>query len=147
MNTIESQLPVFVESPARRLFTWTVRKLTSRHGRRILFITSLYFQIVRIEQMRQDVVSRLNDIMALAKSEKALQLPIAIRGIVWRGSNLTDILSAEELSRPIPRDRAQAISERIVDRMPRCLAYSVRREMIDDVLTLLQNGALLAKAA
>ncbi len=155
MHTQERQLSALQPSRLDRLVSWAVRKLTSRHGRRILFITSLYFQAVsvnpmkhgRIDPLKQGVVSRLNLIMSLAKSDNALTLPIALRGIVWKGADLTQILTAQDFAQPITYDRAQAISERVVSRMPACLHYGQTSEMTADVFNLLQNGALLTKAA
>ena len=127
-----------------------VSKLTSRHGKRIIFITSLYFHVVRIEQMKLDAIRKLNQVMKLAANEGALVLPTAIRGFVWRDPNLTNLsneLSEEHLSQSVPQERAVEISERVVDTMPKWLAYGPRKEMVDDVCDLIQNGDKLAQAA
>lgn len=147
MNVIESNLAPARPGLVGRVVDWLVPRVTSRHGRRILFITSLYFQIVSYDQLRADVITKLNSLMKLASSEKALQLPIAIRGVLWNGSEITEIIRAEDFTAPLSEERARSISERVVDHMPRYLAYGQRREMVDDVLNLIRNGGTLARAA
>ena len=147
MQTFERQLSVPALSLTDRLLSWAIAKLTSRHGRRIIVLTSLYFQVVRIEKMRDDVVRSLNAMMSLARSERALQLPIAIKGIVWRATDLNGILTEADFTGPVTQERAITISRKVVDRVPRCLRYGDDDAMINDVFNLIRNGQVLSRAA
>lgn len=147
MQTAESHIDIPEGTPSERVFNWVFQKLTPRHGRRILFITSLYFQVVRIESMKQEVVERLNRIMGLASAESALQFPIAVRNLLWRNKGLEQIIREEDLASPISHSRALDISNSVVDRMPPYLRYDDRSVMVSDVCELLHNGRLLSEPA
>lgn len=121
-------------------------KVLSRHGKRILFITSLYFQVVQIERLKADAIRKLNTIMKLAHAEEALQLPVAMRGLVWNSTAIQQTLSAELMDQNISDDRAQKISEEVVSLAPTWLRYG-SQDMVKDVIELIRNGPQLAAAA
>lgn len=122
-------------------------KITSQHGKRILFITSLYFQVVRIERMKAEIITKLNEVMGLTSNEDALRFPAKIRGVVWSNTDLTAALSEEVLDKDISEDRAREISEHVVDIAPKWVRYGRRADMVTDVMTLIQSGRQLAAAA
>lgn len=130
-----------------RLFQTFVEKAVSRHGKRVFFITSLYFELVEIEKLRSDAVAKLNQIMRIAHDDAALQLPAAMRGMVWGNTPLHEALDADLLGQEISETRAREISEKIVDMSPQWLRYGRRTDMIDDVLDLIRNGGQLVATA
>lgn len=121
-------------------------KLISTHGKRIIFITSLYFQVVQLERLKADALSKLNSMMNLAANEQALQLPAALRGIVWNHTTIGEELSVELLDQEISTERAHLLSERVVELSPSWVRYN-RRDMLSDVFDLISKGGQLAEAA
>lgn len=121
-------------------------KLISSHGKRIIFITSLYFQVVQFERLRADALSKLNSIMNLAANEQALQVPAMMHGMVWNHIALDDELGAELMDREITPERAHSLSERVVELSPPWVRYD-KRDMLSDVFDLLSKGSQLAQAA
>ncbi len=143
MYTQVSQRDQSQPTMIQRLVGFLISKFTSRHGKRIIFITSLYFQVVRIEQLKADVIKKLNQVMSLSSSEDALLFPAAISGLLWKGHDISQTLCEADLAQPISRERAQEISARVVDRMPACIRYARRQDMVSDVMNLIANGELL----
>jgi hypothetical protein len=128
------------------ILEFVLSKVLSRHGKRILFITSLYFQVVQIERLKADAIQKLNSIMKLAHAEEALQLPVAMRGMVWNSTAIQDTLTAELMDQDITDERANEISEKVVSMAPPWLRYG-SRDMVKDVVDLIRNGSQLAAAA
>lgn len=128
------------------LLQFVLSKVLSRHGKRILFVTSLYVQVVQLERLKADAIKKLNAIMRLAQAEEALQLPVAMRGIVWNSTPLQDTLTAELMDQEITEDQAFEISEKVVSMAPRFLNYG-HTQMVRDVRDLIRNGSWLAAAA
>lgn len=122
-------------------------KLISRHGKRIVFITSLYFQVVRIERLKSEGMAKLNQLMGLAASEDALQLPTLLRGMVWKNTDLGNALNEEALDSEITEARAEGIAKRVVEMAPAWVRYGRQTDMVDDVKKLIQNGSMMAAAA
>lgn len=145
------------ESLGRRLFNYLVPKLLSGHGKRILFITSLYFELTPVKsdepmnrdvmKLHDDAIERLNEVMDVAKSTSALRFPAMFRGLIWRGCNVRDIVSEEDFLSGVTADNVVPISERLVDAMPPALRYETRPNMVSEVVKLLSNGPRLAHAA
>lgn len=127
-------------------FEFILSKLISNHGKRIIFITSLYFHVVRLERLRADALTKINSIMNLAANEKALYLPIAIREIVWNHTSIDDELSAELLDQEISAEKAHSLSQRVVELSPEWVRYN-KRDMLSDVFDLISKGSQLAQAA
>ena len=141
-----SQRQGTIKSAFTAVFEFLMSKLTSRHGKRIIFITSLYFQVVRLERLKSDAMTKLNEIMSLAACEDALRFPVAIRGMVWHNTDLSSTLSEELLDTDISEDRVKEISERVVGLTPKWLRYG-QTEMLADVGALIRGGSLMATAA
>ncbi len=132
---------------ARSVMEFLLSKITSQHGKRILFITSLYFQVVRIERMKAEIITKLNEVMGLTTNEDALRFPATFRGVVWSNTDLTAALNEEVLDKDISEDRAREISEHVVDIAPKWVRYGRRADMVTDVMTLIKSGGQLAAAA
>ena len=126
------------------LMQFLLSKLISSHGKRIIFITSLYFEVVRLERLKTSAFTKLNDIMNLSSSEDALRLPAEFRRMVWGHTKIDSELSEEFLDKDISEERAKVISTRVVDLSPVWVRYD-KRAMISDVLELIRKGGQLAE--
>ena len=130
----------------RAAVEFVLSKVLSRHGKRVLFVTSLYFQVVQIEQLKAEAISKLNTIMKLAHDDDALQLPAAVRGVVWNSTAIQDTLSVELRDQTLTDDRAHEIAEKVVSMTAPWLRYG-SQNMVKDVFDLIRNGHQLAAAA
>lgn len=128
----------------RRLLSILVSR--SRHGKRLFFITSLYSHVVRIEQLRADAVSKLNELLGLARRVNALHLPMAFPDVVWQDTTIDSVLNEELLSTDISDEHAMLISKRVVDIAPGWIKYGREDDMVHDVFNLIRNGSRLAAA-
>ena len=143
MQTLTSPRQATPRSASQAVFEFLMSKVTSRHGKRIIFVTSLYFKVVRIERLKTDAIAKLNTIMQLATSEDALRLPAALRGMVWRFSELPEALNEEILDTEVSMEEALELSEKVVAASPVWVRYG-RDDMVKDVLDLIRQGGQLA---
>lgn len=115
-------------------------KFVSKHGRRVMFIASLYAQITQLERMRAEVIAKLNAVMGLKITrEAAAEFPAAVSDIVWRGTDVGYLITQELSAGTVDLRRAQALSARIVSLSPSWLRYG-NREMEADVQQLLMTS-------
>lgn len=140
-----------VQGAYKSALEYVLSKVISRHGKRIFFITSLYFQVVQIEKLKAEALSKLNAIMKLAHHEEALRLPAALRGRVWDSTALHATLSGELLDQDVTDERAKEISRKVVELTPHWLRYghpdSGTTEMEKDIVQLIRSGKELAAVA
>ncbi len=123
-----------------RLVLFLLVHMTNAHGKRILFLASLYYRIVRLDEMREEALGKLNALMNLAKSDKALRMPWAVRDIVWsNGDSLSNLINAEmEVTDPTARDaKIRSLCEQLVDGATPGLRYADSPTMISDVHDML----------
>ncbi|MDH2154254.1 hypothetical protein [Stenotrophomonas sp. GD03657] len=161
MYTQASQRIQEPKSLVRRLFDFLVPKLISGHGKRAMFITSLYFELSPVKggglrdpdrdkdilRLHDGALERLNAVMDVAKSATALRFPAVFRSLVWRDCNVRDIVSTEDFQKGIVTENVTSIAEKLVDAMPPGLRYETRPKMVGEVVKLLRNGPGLARAA
>lgn len=121
-------------------------KMFSKHGKRIMFITSLYAQLTQLDSLKAEAVSKLNSVMGLATREEAIQFPAAISSVVWRGKDVTSVLTADMMDQNVDAMRIHEVAKKLVDLCPRWMRYPVP-EMERDVATLILNGREMAQAA
>jgi hypothetical protein len=115
-------------------------QFVSKHGRRVMFIASLYAQITQLERMKAEVVAKLNAVMGSKFTrEAAAEFPAAVSDIVWRGTDVGSLITQELSTGNVDEQRAQALSARIVSISPSWLRYG-SREMEADVRQLLMTS-------
>lgn len=122
-------------------------KVFSKHGKRIMFISSLYVQVTQLERLKAEVVSKLNSVMGLATREEAIHFPAAISSIVWRGTEVKSVLTKELLDQNVDAQRAKEVATQVVDLCPRWIRYAAKNVMEADVANLILNGRAVAQAA
>jgi hypothetical protein len=140
MNVSLKQVPA--EGFINRLVLFLLVHMTNAHGKRILFLASLYYRIVRLDEMREEALGKLNAMLNLARNEKALRMPWAVRDIVWsNGDSLSNLINAEmDASDPTTREaKIQSLCEQIVDGASPGLRYAAPETMIQDVHDMLSQ--------
>lgn len=128
------------------LFAFMVSKLASNHGKRVLYITSLYCHVVRFERMQKDAIAKLNRVMQVAHRERAMDLPVAMRQYVWQDTSIDDLLNEDLLSGTLTATKARDLSAKVVDLAPAWLRYGPRERMVQETFELLSKGGQLAAA-
>lgn len=113
--------------------------MLSQHGKRLLFIASLYCYIARLDALRDDALEKLNEAMSLAKTGSALRLPAAARDVVWGDVNVQEVINMDDFNKQISAKRSLEIAERVVSITPRWLRYRSKSEMMTDVITLIRK--------
>lgn len=147
MQTPAMALPNRWERIKTRLFALAFSKLTSKHGKRVLYITSLYCYIVRFEKLKKEAILKLNRVMQVAHRDKAMELPMVMRQYVWNGTTIDTLLKENLADNILDLAEVRQLSERVVDMAPAWLHYAPRDKMISETSELLSNSALLAEAA
>ena len=125
------------------MIEFCMSKLLPKHGKRIIFVSSLYAQVTQLERMKADVVSKLNSVMNLAYREEALHLPAAISRVVWRNSRVGQVLTRELLNQDIDEKKMREVSQSVVKLTPVWMRYG-DKDMENDVRSLILNGRNLA---
>ncbi|WJJ55156.1 hypothetical protein [Xanthomonas phage RTH11] len=125
-------------------------KFVNQHTRRIIFVTSLFTRTSRLDRLQQSAVAKLNQVMVLASNDSSLPLASRLHNLVWRGTDLNSVLSAEVMHGVPVMTEAQLrdLSTRVVDTAPKYLRYGAKPDMIRDVFRLLtQSGKMVPATA
>jgi len=122
-----------------RVLDFLLTRCISKHGKRILFITSLYAQLVRRDQLRIEAVSKLNVLMDLSSSDSALRFPSTFTSMIWQGTELGPELVARALEPNLPEESIWDIAARMVSIAPGWMPYARRDVMVHDVFNLIQG--------
>lgn len=120
-------------------------KLISRHGKRVLFVTSLYMEVVRLGRLKAEALGKLNTLMKIASCESALRLPVAMRGMVWSETGLSRELGEQLLDHELSDVEVRELSKKVVALTPSWLRYEPPA-MATDVYELIRNSSQLAAA-
>lgn len=123
-----------------------IRYLLPNRGRRILFITSLYFRIASLEALKDEAIAKLNTLMQLSSHDSGMHLPALLHSFIWRKTPITDILKPEAIYQEVSNEEAMRISQRVVECAPRFVCYGSEQEMVDDVYKLITEGNRLVHA-
>lgn len=112
------------------------------HGKRILFVTTVYIQLARFKNSPVEVLDKLNEAMALARTGSALEAPARLHAYIWDGETINQtiyqICGKDGVYCKIlkPSDAAKACGA-IVDVTPKWLWYGRREDMLGDLMKLL----------
>lgn len=128
-----------------KFLSFVLKRGLSDHGKRVMFVTSLYSRIVRFDSLRFEAIEKLNDIMELATNHHALELPTLARNFIWKGVDIQGVLNEATLTESIPDDRAKELSEKVIDLTPSWLQYS-HDVMMKDLMSLIKQGPELVQA-
>lgn len=118
--------------------------LVNPHSRRILFITSLYFQLTRKETASDEMMEKLNKVMELASvTPSSLRLPAQFHHLFWDEEKLKQVLKGCDASeteclwdQALSTDIDQ-VSKGILTVTPSWLRYGREETMLKDLRRLL----------
>lgn len=119
------------------------------HGKRILFLTTLFMQLANLHSFQREYMARLNQSLKLARTEDALEIPSRVHGLIWNRETLDQTiheacggdLFCETLN---PEDASKACG-RIVDSTPQWLRYGRREDMVTDIMRLVASSREISR--
>lgn len=119
---------------------YLIQHFLSNRGKRILFVTSLYFRIFRFDALKEEAIAKLNALMQLSSHDSGMHLPALLHSFIWRRIPIDQILKPETILEEVPDVEALRISKEVVQCAPRCVHYGSEEEMLEDVYKLISNG-------
>lgn len=133
----------------KKIFSFLMKHFSSRHYRRIIAITSLYFYLNSTDRLEFCALVKLNQIMHLAKRNNSLYMPFIVNREIWSESQLNNPLIKHEaqiaLTTCINSNQALNIARKVVTGMPKWLVYGRRDDMVKDIAYLLMNGGHISR--
>ncbi len=108
----------------------------SRHTKRLFYFASLYASLVPLEELKCDVMTKLNQAMDLARADNALMVPAAFSRVVWGGYNVAKIIEpiASGADEAVVMQRAQAL----VSIIPHWMRFGTQEEMKKETVKFLR---------
>ena len=117
-------------------------RLLPRRSKRTMFLTSLYFYLVKEGMFRNVTLRQFSKMAMIDMSSAGMKLPLASKELIWQETNVLNVVREEYSHCPLNAldqcpswDRARELSETIVDSAPRWLCYD-REAMIKDTIRL-----------
>ncbi len=112
--------------------------------KRITYLTSLHARLVRDGVFQQELLSKVNQALHLAKDDKALEFPAHMHHRLWEDERIRPLFAHADFSQQVclPFDEAKRISEELVDMTPRWLRYAQYQDMVVDTLKLFYCQAM-----
>lgn len=114
------------------------------HGKRILFLTTLFMQLAKLPAFQRETMAMFNQSLKLARTEDALEIPSKVHRLIWDEENLDQTIR-EACGGDIfcstlnPEDASKACGK-IVDSTPQWLRYGRREEMVTDLMRLVASS-------
>lgn len=68
-----------------RTLKWLLPTLLPKHGKRAVFLTTLFIEISKLSPSHRQMLHDLNRHLKLVGNDQALELPIHLQEIVWGG--------------------------------------------------------------
>lgn len=113
--------------------------LLSKHGKHVFFIASLYGQFNHYANQRDGAIEKFNEAMRLAHRGDAMRLPMAMRGRVWDGTGIDQVLTEHALIEAQDEDQLRSLARKVIEVSMRWTRYAPLNEMTDDVTEYLRN--------
>lgn len=123
------------------------------HGKRVMFITSVYFALSKETYPGPKTLKRLNASLKLAANESAMEMPARLSKLLWEG-RLIEIQDQIRIAEVIGNQDSQQVelfSTILVDSTPHWMRYGRRTDMLRDVRHVIEkasedvNGRLRAR--
>lgn len=95
------------------------------HGKRAIFLTTLFMEVAKISPSHAQLLDELNDKFDIVKDTNALKLPAKLHDLIWDGHHLNirkgKVLTEEEIT---------GMSKRIIREMSQWSQYSDDEEEV-----------------
>lgn len=130
------------------LITSVLKLIAPPRARRLIYITTVYNQLVQENILKETTLAKLNQNMNLVCDESALKLPVEMSELIWHDICFKDIIKEElgqivcNTNECLPFNDARAFSSRIVEQTPKWLMYGDRNKMVEDLEKLFYAHAM-----
>lgn len=106
--------------------------------KRIVYLTTLHARLVRDGVFQQELLSKVNQTLLIARDDKALDLPATMTHRLWTDEQIRPLFDKTDLNQTVclPFEEAARISKELVDMSPDWLHYAKSQEMVIDTLKL-----------
>lgn len=128
-----------------RGFLGVMRTVFSWKTRRMIFLSSIYGYILNVRTPDREHAEKLSKVLNVARKPEALELPIAIKSVIWRNRMPSGVevegrtLQISDLARNDLSDQeCNTFIKLIVDSMPDWLQYAKKPQMQYDLKQLVK---------
>lgn len=106
--------------------------------KRIVYLTTLHARLVHDGVFQQELLSKVNQTLLIARDDKALILPATMGHRLWTDEQIRPLFNNASLNQVVclPFDEATRISKELVEMSPDWLRYAKSQEMVIDTLKL-----------
>jgi hypothetical protein len=109
----------------------------SERIKRLIFLASFSARLEDRTTFDSETLVKLNEVMALCSTEAAMNLPVHLSKVIWRGKTIHDIVDqAEVTSRASTQERLQRAIEQVLAITPEWLRYGSEARMREDLVRL-----------
>ena len=130
-----------------RMSEWFFDRMAThmpRRTKRLIFLASLTALIKNTTAISHETLKRLNELMAVAQDERAMQLPVELSHGIWCGKNICEVCQRESLEvKTLSTAAILDIAGRIYEAMPMWLRYGRESDIQGDIIRILDNRATL----
>lgn len=131
-------------------FSGLLGGILSERMKRLVFLASFSARMKNQASTPFDheTVHKLNQLMTLCSTEEAIQFPVILNKVIWRGRTVFEIVADQQIlsSYPFDKERLQQLASRVLEAMPKWLRYGTDDTIRGDVEKLLTNRSVLIGA-
>lgn len=112
-------------------------KLMSIHGKKVFFIVSVYYLLVKNGYMDRTELEILNKRLSIATSVSAFRMPLVCAKYAWYKVDFSTFMIEGLQTSDMSFTQQQHVAANIVANMPRWLKYAPDEAMVSEVIVLL----------
>ena len=137
-----SQLSIWLLLPVYRLLGRLLSLIMPRHGKRIMFNASLYFELCKEHYPNQRTLERLNKSLKLAKDYNALMLPAKLHHLFWnkRLNELLHDINIPQMIYEQDPEQVDLFCSILLNTTPNWMRYGRRMDMVNDIVDILNRA-------
>lgn len=129
-----------LDSLKRRVLRFILRtmfRLIPNHGKRLMWLVSIYYMLVHLNYREKVELAYLNKHMTLAKDVESLRLPLNTARLLWTNDEFSELMGkgVTDISK-VDSTIKEETARRIVRATPKWLKYGDDLHMVTELLTL-----------
>lgn len=136
---MESAKALRLPNVLSRLAVRAFARASNDHGRRLLYLTSLYTRYNHLQKLEEGAIEKLNYLLVMASDKDALRLPGRLGDVFWAEVPLEDVLNRDVLQK-LDLQQMRLLAQHVVAITPKCLRYGGKsNRMITDTYQLIRD--------
>lgn len=133
-----STLSANIGRAIKRFFLFLIIQGLSRHSKRTLFVTSLYYSLVDDKDISLESLEKLNKALHVADDIKSMEFPAIIHKWIWDEELISCFCKTIENHKNSISYTKESLED-VFNIIPRWLLYGRHEDMVDDIKQLLSN--------